>query len=108
MMVGNEMHYITDAIRNNWRISGDGPYTQKAQQQLQSIIGGEAVLLTSSCTHALDMSAILLDLKPGDEVIVPSFTFVSTANAYVLHGAKPIFVDVRPDTLNLKVPWKRR
>ncbi len=101
MMVGNEMHYITDAIRNNWRISGDGPYTQKAQQQLQSIIGGEAVLLTSSCTHALDMSAILLDLKPGDEVIVPSFTFVSTANAYVLHGAKPIFVDVRPDTLNL-------
>ena len=83
-------------------ISGNGPFTKKAEALLASLLGGQCdVLFTTSCTHALEMSALLLDLKPGDEVIMPSFTFVSTANAYALRGARVRFVDIRPDTLNL-------
>jgi dTDP-4-amino-4,6-dideoxygalactose transaminase len=85
----------------NGHISGDGPFTKKCHELLTSIHKCAATLLTTSCTHALEMSALLLDIKPGDEVILPSFTFVSTANAFVLRGARPVFVDVRADTLNL-------
>lgn len=86
----------------NAHLSGDGPFTEKCNALLEEILGGTPkVFLTTSCTHALEMSALLLDLKEGDEVIMPSFTFVSTANAFALRGAKPIFVDVRPDTLNI-------
>ena len=81
--------------------SGDGPFTGRATNLLISLIGGSSALLTTSCTHALELTALLLDLQPGDEVIMPSFTFVSTANAYVVRGAVPVFVDCRPDTLNL-------
>ncbi len=83
------------------KFSGDGPMTRRARQHLEDLLGAPQVLLTTSCTHALEMAALLLDLGPGDEVIVPSFTFVSTVNAFVLRGATPVFVDVRPDTLNL-------
>jgi dTDP-4-amino-4,6-dideoxygalactose transaminase len=82
-------------------LSGDGPFTKRATALLREIVGAPAALLTTSCTHALDMSALLLDLRPGDEVILPSFTFCSTATAYALRGAKLVFVDCRPDTLNL-------
>lgn len=82
-------------------ISGDGQFTKKVHTLLEQALGVPKVLLTTSCTHALEMSALLLDLKDGDEVIVPSFTFVSTINAFVLRGAKPVFADIRPDTLNL-------
>jgi dTDP-4-amino-4,6-dideoxygalactose transaminase len=99
-LVGKEFEYILRSILEG-HISGDGPYTKKCHQFLQDILGVPKVLLTTSCTHALEMSAILIDIQPGDEVIVPSFTFVSTVNAYVLRGAKPVFIDIRPDTLNL-------
>ncbi len=82
-------------------ISGNGPFTKRAEEQITEIIGSNRTLLTTSCTHALEMSALLLRLKPGDEVIVPAFTFVSTASAFMLYGAKPVFVDVRQDTLNI-------
>jgi dTDP-4-amino-4,6-dideoxygalactose transaminase len=82
-------------------ISGDGPYTRRCRDFLRAELGVADALLTTSGTHALEMAALLLDLRPGDEVILPSFTFVSTANAFVLRGARPVFVDVRPDTLNL-------
>ncbi len=82
-------------------ISGDGPFGKKAQTQLEEQLGVEKALLTTSCTHALEMAAILLNLQPGDEVIVPSYTFVSTVLAFVMHGAKPVFADIRPDTLNI-------
>src|SRR6266542_3182863 len=82
-------------------ISGDGEFTRRCRELLERELGVPAVLLTTSCTHALEMSAILLDIQPGDEVIIPDFTFVSTVNAFVLRGAKPVFLDVRPDTLNL-------
>jgi dTDP-4-amino-4,6-dideoxygalactose transaminase len=85
----------------NSHISGDGKFTKRAHALLEEVIGVPKVLLTTSCTHALEMSALLLGLKDGDEVIVPSFTFVSTINAFVLRNAKPVFADVRPDTLNL-------
>ena len=98
--VGNEFEYMRQAIENR-HISGDGPFTKKCHTFLEDELGVTKALLTTSCTHALEMSAILLDIKPGDEVIIPDFTFVSTVNAFVLRGAKPIFVDVRPDTLNL-------
>jgi dTDP-4-amino-4,6-dideoxygalactose transaminase len=80
---------------------GDGPFTKQCQARLESALGVRKVLLTTSCTHALEMTALLLDIQPGDEVVVPSFTFVSTVNAFVLRGAKPVFCDIRPDTLNL-------
>ncbi len=82
-------------------LSGDGPFTRKCHSLLEQALGVPKILLTTSCTHALEMAAILLDIKPGDEVIVPSFTFVSTINAFVLRGARPMFCDIRPDTLNL-------
>jgi len=99
-LIGNELQYITEAF-NNSHVSGDGPFSKKCQALLENTLGVPKVLLTSSCTHALEMAAILLDIKPGDEVILPSFTFVTTVNAFVLRGAKPVFVDIHPDTLNL-------
>lgn len=83
------------------RLSGDGPFTKRCQECLESLLGVPRVLLTTSCTSALDMTALLLDVRPGDEVIVPAFTFVSSINAYVMRGATPIFADIRPDTLNI-------
>lgn len=98
--VGHELAYIAQSIQNT-RISGDGPFTHKCHQLLEETLGVHKVLLTTSCTHGLEMAALLLQIQPGDEVIVPSFTFVSTANAFVLRGARPIFADIRLDTLNL-------
>ena len=101
VIVNDELELILDSIKKGW-VSGDGPYTKKAQDLLQKQINANAkVLLTTSCTHALEMSAILIDITPGDEVIGPSFTFVSTALAFVMRGAKPVFADIRPDTLNI-------
>jgi dTDP-4-amino-4,6-dideoxygalactose transaminase len=97
---GKEFEYIQHAIAN-LQLSGDGPFTKKCHALIESVLGVPKALLTTSCTHALEMAALLLNIKPGDEVIVPSFTFVSTVNAFVLRGARPVFVDVRPDTLNL-------
>ena len=98
---GRELELVREAI-DNGHISGDGAFTKRASAMLEALFGGGArVLLTTSCTHALEMAAILLDLEPGDEVIVPSFTFVSGVNAFVLRGAKPVFADIRPDTLNI-------
>lgn len=98
--VGTEIDYISDALKNG-RLAGDGPYTKKCSEALESYLGMGRVLITHSCTAALEMAAILADIKPGDEVIMPSYTFVSTANAFVLRGATPVFVDIRPDTLNI-------
>jgi dTDP-4-amino-4,6-dideoxygalactose transaminase len=97
---GSELEYVRQAIANG-HISGDGAFTRRASAALEQIIGAGKVLLTTSCTHALEMSAILLDLQPGDEVIVPAFTFVTGVNAFVLRGARPVFADIRPDTLNI-------
>jgi dTDP-4-amino-4,6-dideoxygalactose transaminase len=97
---GKEFDYIQLAI-NAMHLSGDGPFTQKCHALLEEILGRPKVLLTTSCTHALEMAALLLNIQPGDEVIVPSFTFVSTVNAFVLRGARPVFIDIRADTLNL-------
>ena len=99
-LAGKESEYIQQAIAG-WKISGDGTFTKKCHSRLESELGIPKALLTTSCTHALEMAALLLELKPGDEVIVPSFTFVSTVNAFVLAGARPVFIDIRPDTLNL-------
>lgn len=95
-----ELEYISQAITNG-QVAGDGGFTKKCQNWLQETLGSQKVLLTHSCTAALEMAAILADIQPGDEVILPSYTFVSTANAVVLRGGIPVFVDVRPDTLNL-------
>ncbi len=97
---GNENRYIADAIARG-HISGDGHYTKQCHELLEKTLGVPKALLTTNCTHALEMTAFLLDLRPGDEVIVPSFAFVTTANAYAVRGARPVCVDVRPDTLNL-------
>jgi dTDP-4-amino-4,6-dideoxygalactose transaminase len=99
-MTGKELWYITRGF-NSGQFSGDGLYTKQCHRMLEESLGVRKALLTTSCTHALEMAAILLDIQPGDEVIVPSFTFVSTVNAFVLRGAKPVFADIRPDTLNL-------
>lgn len=99
-VVGKELYYIAQAVEN-MHISGDGVFTKKCHAFIERELGVPKVLLTTSCTHALEMSALLLDIQPGDEIIFPDFTFVSTVNAFVLRGAKPIFADVRPDTLNL-------
>lgn len=98
--VGKEFDYIRQAIANS-HTCGDGPFTHKCHALLEQVLEVPKALLTTSCTHALEMAAILLNIQPGDEVIVPSFTFVSTVNAFVLRGASPVFIDVRPDTLNL-------
>jgi len=96
----NQEKYIKEAL-DNYHISGDGPFTKKCNLYLEKYFGVKKALITTNCTHALEMSAILLDLKEGDEVIVPSFTFVSTLNAFILRGARPVFIDIRPDTLNM-------
>ncbi|MBN1305472.1 MAG: dTDP-4-amino-4,6-dideoxygalactose transaminase [Anaerolineales bacterium] len=98
--LGNELEYMAQAIANG-HISGDGYYTKECQHFLEQKFGLSKALLTTACTHALEMMALLLDIQPGDEVIIPDFTFVSTINAFVLRGAKPVFIDIRPDTLNL-------
>ena len=99
-IVGNELAYIKDAY-DRCHVSGDGYYTKESQSLIEALLSVPKVLLTTSCTHALELTALLLDLAPGDEVIIPSFTFVSTVNAFALFGAKPVFIDIRPDTLNL-------
>lgn len=100
LLLASAYAYLRQAVEN-MHLSGDGPFTRKCHALLQEWLGAPKVLLTTSCTHALEMAALLLDIRPGDEVIVPSFTFVSTVNAFVLRGARPVFADVRPDTLNL-------
>ena len=97
---GNEDQYVLTAMRSD-KISGDGKYGQQCQHWFEQHLGCKKALLTPSCTQALEMAALLIDIVPGDEVIMPSYTFVSTANAFVLRGAKIVFVDIRPDTLNL-------
>jgi dTDP-4-amino-4,6-dideoxygalactose transaminase len=97
---GNEVRYIAEAIERG-HISGDGIFTKRCHELLQRELGVRKVLLTTNCTHALEMCGLLLDLGPGDEIIVPSFAFVTTVNAFALRGAKPVFGDIRPDTLNL-------
>ncbi len=98
--VGKEVDYIRDAIANN-KICGDGKYTKLCNEWLENKTNTKKALLTTSCTHATEMAALLADIKPGDEVIMPSFTFVSTADAFVLRGATVVFVDIRPDTMNI-------
>ncbi|HEY4690066.1 MAG TPA: dTDP-4-amino-4,6-dideoxygalactose transaminase [Anaerolineae bacterium] len=98
--VGNEHAYMSQAIASG-HLSGDGPFTKECHAFFEQELGVAKALLTTSCTHALEMAALLLDIEPGDEVIVPAFTFVSTVNAFVLRGARPVFIDIRPDTLNL-------
>lgn len=99
-VAGKEMIYLEEAIRSK-KICGDGAFTKRCSKWLEEQTGSERVLLTTSCTHATELAAILADIKPGDEVIMPSYTFVSTADAFVLRGAKAVFVDVRPDTMNI-------
>jgi dTDP-4-amino-4,6-dideoxygalactose transaminase len=99
-LTGREHAYMAEAVTSG-HISGDGSFTRRCHRFLEDALGVPKALLTTSCTHALEMSAILLDIRPGDEVIVPSFTFVSTVNAFVLRGARPVFCDIRPDTLNI-------
>jgi dTDP-4-amino-4,6-dideoxygalactose transaminase len=99
-LAGAEPDYVTQAIASGVT-GGDGPFTKKATALVASLTDATSALLTTSCTHALELSAILLDLRAGDEIIMPSFTFTSTANAFALRGAVPVFVDIRPDTLNL-------
>jgi len=98
--IGGELENIAQAVAGG-HLSGDGPYSRACHRWLEQHLGCRQALLTHSCTAALEMAAILCDLRPGDEVIMPSYTFVSTANAFVLRGAVPVFVDIRPDTLNL-------
>ena len=98
----HDLELLSDSISAG-HISGNGPFTKQAEARITEILGNDKTLLTTSCTHALEMAALLLRLQPGDEVIVPAFTFVSTASAFMLYGAKPVFVDVRQDTLNIDV-----
>ena len=98
--LGTETDFLTQAI-NNHKICGDGPFTKECHAWLEKKTGAAKALLTTSCTDALEMAALLLDIKPGDEVILPSFTFCSTADAFALRGAKLVFVDIRPDTMNI-------
>ncbi len=97
---GKEIDYIKEAVASQ-KICGDGQFTKKCSAWMEERTGSSKVLLTTSCTHATEMAAILSDIKPGDEVIMPSYTFVSTADAFVLRGAKAVFVDIRPDTMNI-------
>lgn len=97
---GNEEKYVIESMKSS-KISGDGEFTKKCHKWFEEKLECKKALLTTSCTHALEMAAILLDIKDGDEVIMPSYTFVSTANAFVLRGAKIVFVDIRPDTMNI-------
>ena len=97
---GKELEYIRQAVENK-KICGDGDFTKKCNEWIEKKTGTTKALLTTSCTHATEMAALLCDIKPGDEVIMPSYTFVSTADAFVLRGAKAVFVDIRPDTMNI-------
>lgn len=97
---GNEDQYVLEAMRSE-KMSGDGPFSKRCQAWFEERLGCRKALLTPSCTHALEMAALLINIQPGDEVIMPSYTFVSTANAFVLRGARIVFVDIRPDTLNI-------
>lgn len=99
--IGKELDYVKEAIKDNHKICGDGPFTKKCNKWIEEKFLVDKVLLTTSCTHALEMAAILANIKEGDEVITTSFTFVSTVNAFVLRGAKIVFVDIRPDTMNI-------
>ncbi len=99
-LIGRELEYIFQSVASG-DISGDQQFSKRCHRFLERIFSAQKALVTTSCTHALEMAAILLDIKPGDEVILPAFTFVSTANAFVLRGARPVFCDIRPDTLNL-------
>jgi len=98
--VGNELKYIKEAVDSR-KICGDGEFTKKCSKWLEEELNTPKALLTTSCTHATEMAALLCDIKPGDEVIMPSYTFVSTADAFVLRGATAVFVDIRPDTMNI-------
>lgn len=98
--IGNEDYYVLDAMKSS-KISGDGKYAQQCQAWFEQQLGCPKTLLTPSCTQALEMAAILIDIRPGDEVIMPSYTFVSSANPFVLRGAQIVFVDIRPDTMNI-------
>ena len=97
---GKEFEYMRRAVEQE-KICGDGPFTKKCSEKIEAMTGTAKCLLTTSCTHATELAALLADIKPGDEVIMPSYTFVSTANAFVLRGATVVFVDVRPDTMNM-------
>ena len=97
---GKELEYIAQAVKNQ-KICGDGEFTKKCDVWIEKKTGTKKSLLTTSCTHALELAALLADIKPGDEVIMPAYTFVSTADAFVLRGAVPVFVDIRPDTMNI-------
>lgn len=99
-LTGNEEQYVLESMKSN-KISGDGCFTQRCHKWFENHLGCSKALLTTSCTHALEMTALLLDIKVGDEIIMPSYTFVSTANAFVLRGATIVFVDIRPDTMNM-------
>lgn len=99
--VGPELEYVREACEVNHKISGDGPFTMRCHEWLEDRFCAQKALLTTSGTTALEMAALLCDLRPGDEVILPSFTFSSTATAFVLAGAKLVFVDIRPDTMNI-------
>jgi dTDP-4-amino-4,6-dideoxygalactose transaminase len=99
-LLGHELDYVREAVANG-HISGDGPFTRRCEELLQRELGATRALLTTSCTHALEMAALLLDVGPEDEIVIPAFTFVSCANAFALRGARVVFCDIRPDTLNL-------
>jgi dTDP-4-amino-4,6-dideoxygalactose transaminase len=99
-LAGNELTYIAEAIVGG-HLSGDGPFGERCELLLQEALGVERALLTTSGTHALELAALLVDVEPGDEVIVPAFTFVTTASAFALRGARLVFADIRPDTLNI-------
>lgn len=100
-IVGKELYYIAQAVTSNAWLAGDGPFTKKCHSWLEEHLACKKVLLTNSCTAALEMAALLCEIGPGDEVVMPSFTFVSTANAFVLRGAVPVFIDIRADNLNI-------
>lgn len=97
---GKEMEYIRKAVENQ-KICGDGEFTKKCNEWIEQKTGTKKCLLTTSCTHATELAALLADIQPGDEVIMPAYTFVSTADAFVLRGGVPVFVDIRPDTMNI-------
>ncbi len=99
-VTGNEIQYVREVLEGN-KFSGDGPFNKRCEKWLEDNLGAHKAFLTPSCTASLEMAALLIDIKPGDEVIMPSYTFVSTANAFVLRGATCVFVDIRPDTLNI-------
>ncbi len=100
LVTGKEIEYIQEVLKRK-KISGDGAFTLKCSAWFEERLGCRKALLTTSGTHALEMAALLADIRPGDEVIMPSYTFVSTANAFVLRGARAVFVDIRPDTMNM-------